>query len=321
MSFFKTLLLAAIIVFSFLASLSFAQFDSEWFLLPTVGNIPPGRCSHSAIIRDATNEMIIFGGFSGGFGAYRSDVYRLSLENNVWRQLPSAPVDRCYHAAIYDPIKDRMLVFGGHYAIGNVSYPTNTLYELNLTNNEWRLLNTSGEKPSPRGFISAAFDSVGYCMIVYGGTYYGSNETYTLDLNALDWELLSVSGELPPETKLQAMAIDQSERTLIVFGGYIYQSDTYSNDTYFLDLNTNIWSKAEPIGEMPSERSHMASAYSDPLDRMFIFWGYNGQRLSDTWAYHPQTNQWTLLTPEGSPPQERLSSSAVIEHSQYFYSL
>src|SRR5206468_11243449 len=65
------------------------------------------------------DRMVVFGGYDGG---YRNDVWALSLaEGTAWSTLASPgspPSARCFHTAIYDPVRDRMVVFGGYDAGG-----------------------------------------------------------------------------------------------------------------------------------------------------------------------------------------------------------
>src|SRR5207247_9698816 len=74
---------------------------------------PPARFAHTAIYDPVRDRMVVFGGYDNVsiFG----DVIALSLgEGPAWSSL--TPVNggpRYQHSAIYDPVRDRMLVFGG----------------------------------------------------------------------------------------------------------------------------------------------------------------------------------------------------------------
>jgi hypothetical protein len=62
--------------------------------------------------------MVVFGGASGS-SSYLNDVWALSLSGTpAWSPLvPSGdpPGTRCYHSAIYDPARNRMVMFGGFW--------------------------------------------------------------------------------------------------------------------------------------------------------------------------------------------------------------
>jgi hypothetical protein len=81
-----------------------------WSALTPSGS---GRYGHTAIYDPVRDRMVVFGGFYGGSGQL-NDVQALSLAGSpAWSVLPSAPSARAWHTAIYDPMRDRMVVFGG----------------------------------------------------------------------------------------------------------------------------------------------------------------------------------------------------------------
>ena len=87
--------------------------DGVW---ESVVGIPPAaRQSHSAIFDPARNQMVIFGGDRAD--GINNEVWELSLTDPpVWYALQPAgtpPSPRSSHSAIYDPVRSRMLVFGG----------------------------------------------------------------------------------------------------------------------------------------------------------------------------------------------------------------
>jgi hypothetical protein len=89
-----------------------------WTKLTPTGTPPGGRIFQSAIYDSARDRMVVFGGYYyDGSDHYLNDVWALSLAGTpAWTQLtPSGtpPTARCYHSAIYDPVRDRMVVFGG----------------------------------------------------------------------------------------------------------------------------------------------------------------------------------------------------------------
>jgi hypothetical protein len=117
--------------------------DGAWNLL--LRTPPSARSVHSAIYDPVRDRMVVFGGYSG---AYLDDVWALSLAGTpAWTQLtPSGtpPRARYYHSAIYDPVRDRMLVSGG-LSMGGYLNDAWTL--------EWNF-NTAVEDPEPPPLVS-----------------------------------------------------------------------------------------------------------------------------------------------------------------------
>jgi hypothetical protein len=94
-------------------ALSLAE-SPAWSALAPAGNPPSGRYYHSAIYDPLRDRMVMFGGFDG---SYHNDVWALALAGSLeWSALAPAgmpPTERIYHTAIYDPLRDRSVVFGG----------------------------------------------------------------------------------------------------------------------------------------------------------------------------------------------------------------
>lgn len=93
---------------------------STWIQLSPSGTGPAARSRHSTVYDPATNTLIIFGG--GGAGSTEfGDTWALSNANGVggtptWTQvLPSGtlPLPREGHSAVYDPVNNRLVLFGG----------------------------------------------------------------------------------------------------------------------------------------------------------------------------------------------------------------
>jgi pimeloyl-ACP methyl ester carboxylesterase len=95
----------------------------------------PGRYAHSAIYDPARDRMVVFGGsFFDNIGpvrdrmaarqiGYFNDVWALSLTGTAaWTELaPSTqPPARSGHSAIYDPVRDRMVVFNGSSGLNDL---------------------------------------------------------------------------------------------------------------------------------------------------------------------------------------------------------
>src|SRR2546426_990241 len=90
---------------------SAAAADGSWRLEPP----PRERLGDSGIHDPLRDRMILFGG--SGDRDTLNEVWELSLSGSpAWTALaPSgpSPTPRSGHTAVYDPVRDRMLVFGG----------------------------------------------------------------------------------------------------------------------------------------------------------------------------------------------------------------
>jgi hypothetical protein len=111
--------------------------------------------------------MLVF----GGRGADRlfDDTWQLSLGSaSAWTRFDSvaaAPPARFGHNAIYDPLNDQMIVFGG--MSGSRSY--SDLWQLPLSGPPgWKPL-PAGDGPSPRNLAAMVYDSKRQRIVLIGG--------------------------------------------------------------------------------------------------------------------------------------------------------
>ena len=122
-----------------------------------------------AVYDPVRDRLVVFGGYDGTPCA-RNDVWVLSLSGKpVWQQLfPSGtlPSGRSQTTAIYDPARDRILIFGG---VDSSVTHLNDVWALSLSGTPaWTDLATAGEPPSGRSLHTAVYDPNGDRMIVFG---------------------------------------------------------------------------------------------------------------------------------------------------------
>lgn len=271
----------------------------QWSQLAPAGTPPDARFRHSAIHDPVRGRMIVFGGYGGtdvGYtGPHFDDVWALSLgATPTWTQLtPSGtpPAARQMHTAIYDPVGDRMVVYGGR----NGSTYYEDVWALSLGETPaWTQLAPGGTPAGQRCGHTAIYDPLRERMIVFaGGLLSASNEVndvWTLSLGAApEWTELAPAGELPLRRRLHVAIYDSVRDRMIAFGGYlgIGGSPDYTNDPWALSLaDTPTWAELSPAGEEMQQQVFSAGAVYDPVrDRMLVFGGSIVRYIfNDTWA-------------------------------------
>jgi hypothetical protein len=209
-----------------------------WSLVVSGG--PSGRDGQSAIYDAARNRMLVWGGYSDG--AVRNDLWSLSLgASPQWTLLSSAtpPSARYRQAAIYDPVRDRMLLFGGDNFFGT-NY--NDLWELALSTMTWTQLVPLGSAPPPEEGHGAIYDPNRDRMLVQGN---GSGEMWELTLSSpMVWRKLDAGGNQPGTREYLPLAYDSMLDRLVVFGG----GPSGSGDTWFLTLGPTVGIERQPAG-------------------------------------------------------------------------
>jgi len=311
-----------------------------WTQLAAAGTPPTGRFGHTAIYDPVRDRMVIFGGFgvtdSASGGQDLDDVWALSLAGApAWTELAPAgtpPDPRHGHSAIYDPVRDRMVVFGGGYGV--VSYGGNDTWALSLAHHPvWKELSPAGTPPDPRGDHNAIYDPMRDQMLVFGGLT-GNGDYLNPWTCYHDVRALSLAGStawvtpaIPtPEARHLSSAIyDPLRDRMVVFGGAIFfgrnGNTTHADfdDALALSLaGDQVWGPLTPGDEPPPARNANSTTYDPLRDRMVVFGGfqvtYFVTELNDTWTRSlGDSPMWAPLYPAGTPPSGRFHHSAIYD--------
>ena len=285
--------------------------SGHWRQVAPSGAGPSARHGHSAIYDPMRERMIIFGGLDTL--AMLNDVWTLPLSGDPkWaRLLPSgpSPPGREYGTAIYDPVRDRLIVFGGRgLAL------LDDVWALSLSGDPvWTQLLPSGAGPSARIGHIAVYDPNGDRMVVFGGAPLGDGDygdTWALAFSGDPaWTQLLGGG---PNRMFAAGVYDPVRAGVVVYGGNTW--DEYRNhyqvndDVWILSLlGTPAWSQptAAP-GTTPSldgARYAYGSAYdaADDLVLLYGTWDTSLSGLASTSASPDSTAAIVEVEAEGEP--------------------
>jgi len=276
-----------------------------WRRLATQGAAPAPRWAHSATYDPPGNRMIVFGGSVGGIG--QGDTWALSLQDPpTWTQLQFSgptPDVRLGHSAVYDPVRNRILIFGGW----NQGGPRNDVWALPLSGTpEWAEIIPSGTSPPGRSRHAAIYDLPRDRMVIFGGLDAGNapqSDAWSLPLGEdLVWTQLAPGGPLPAARYNHGAEYDPVRDRIVVFGGY--DGIFHMNDLWALSLDgAHEWSPLSSQGGPPDPRSGHGAIYDPIRDRMILVWGHNPTRFwNDTWELAlGDTPQWSVVPPGAIP--------------------
>lgn len=196
---------------------------------PSIAGAPPSkRGYHTAVYDGANQRMIVFGGIDGTFDL--QDAFTLSLPGAgplTWAPVMTAgPLKRSEHAAIVDPLRSRMIIFGGHDSDGATdgsifNHDSWALVTNGLLN--WIPLTFPGT-PSLRAGHSGVYDSANQRMVIFGGGT--SSPTLLNDLWAMRldvqpvWSVLTPTvGTAPAGRKWHSAVYDPVWKRMVIYGG------------------------------------------------------------------------------------------------------
>ncbi|MCC6350046.1 MAG: hypothetical protein IT347_10710 [Candidatus Eisenbacteria bacterium] len=269
-----------------------------WTPLSPAGTPPAGRRWHSAVYDSLRDRMLVFGGFTGDL--YVNDVWALSLAGTPeWTELTptgTPPSPRYRQSAIYDPVRDRLVIFGGWFSGDGY----NDVWALSLAGTpQWQELTPAGPLPSPRISHSAIFDPIRDRMLVFGGVDDSLlNETWALSMDNPAWTELSPAGERPLPRYIHSAVYDPVRDRMVIYGGY--DVALYGEDAWALSLaDSGSWSELAPAGSLPPGRQGHGAIYDPLRDRMVVFGGFGAPGfLDDTWSLSlGDPTAWTPMFP------------------------
>jgi hypothetical protein len=184
----------------------------------------------------------MFGGSDNA--SYHNDVWAMSLSGSpVWTPIApagTAPSARYAPTAILDPVRDRLVGFGG-YADGAA---LRDLWSLSLASAPaWTPLPATGTPPSPRYGPTAIYDPVRDRMILFGGRSNGIDldDMWSLSLSGVPaWTNITPPGTGPGTRFKSAAVYDPARDRMLLFGGM--RGSEFLGDTWVISLgSTGMW--------------------------------------------------------------------------------
>jgi hypothetical protein len=213
----------------------------------------------------------------------------------------------------YDPVSNRLIVFGGRSnSVTNLNDVTVLVDANGIGDPHWITLAPTGTPPPARGNATAAYDPLTNRLIVFGGrTHLGTqhfNDVWVLtNANGLgeqsEWVHLAPAGTPPAQRGMHSAVYDTNSQRLIVFGGldssvgdpYLFFDDAWvltgANGLH----GTPQWRKLQPQGPLPTACAWHSVGYGGAANRMVVAMGRNDRTL----APHFFNDVWVLTNASG----------------------
>lgn len=285
---------------------------------------PPMRTCASMILDTLNHRAIMFGGTSRrSVGAMYNDVWQMRLDSSSsrhWEPLNVAgtpPCARYQHTAVYDPVGERMILFGGADGTNILT----DVWTLKLTqgSESWAQLNPA-DPPEARYVVYAMFHPGRNSLVIFGGAGASQrfDEVWELKLDSTVWRQVEVSGTKPAGREGGGTMYNAANNRMVIFAGNDYYR-AY-NDPWALDLTpgSENWQELHPTGDVPDERYDFACGADPVLNRLYVFAGwsyYTGMWYNDTHVLDLVAMTWTEMNVSGQLPFERRCPSGVFAPS------
>lgn len=147
--------------------------SNKWTNL-TPAHSPSPRGMTTMVYDSESDRIIMFGGGCtiGDDDILFSDTWSYDLDSNTWTNLTPlfGPSERVYTSGVYDPVSDRMLIFGGIAFDDEGSIVTcyDEMWEYDYNTNSWSEINQL-TKPPGRAVGLMAMDPSSRKVVLYGG--------------------------------------------------------------------------------------------------------------------------------------------------------
>ncbi|MBL0219906.1 MAG: DUF4215 domain-containing protein [Myxococcales bacterium] len=207
---------------------------------------------------------------------------RCLLEFPRWEDVtPGVLTARSRHAAVYDPSRRRLVVFGG-------APPAALVGPATLLADTWEYDGVAWVQrhptlaPSARMDASMVYDTRKGLVYLFGGIAANGQRLDDLWMwNGSNWAAITILGTGPAARSDAAMAYDSGLGVLVLFGGRT--ATGYLGDTWI--LRDGAWRQLPPGGQPPA-RSGASVAYDPRIGGVMLHGGEDllGLRV-DTWVF------------------------------------
>lgn len=341
-------LISALVLIAGLTSSAAADSAAIWTEIYPTGSIPDGSFGFADAYDPHSDRVILFNRWTAASTPYPNNNDVWLLENATgstgapeWVNLipssqPGSPQSRHGHGSIYDPISNRLMLFGG---CGGGCYPTlGDMWVLTNANGteatppQWTRLYPTGTSPYPRNAPRLSYDPGSNRMIMfsgqtgsgYGGAVY--NDVWVLtNANGLGGtpEWIKLVSSMPTMGQYYAgTGYDQASNRLIIFGG-VNQNNQWTNGVWILINANGLGGPSQllnliPDGSATAPPAEFGSTMYIPARNQLMFFGSDGSPwILDNANGLGGSPVWTQLASSGSTPSSPRGPACCYDPPQH----
>jgi serine/threonine protein kinase len=256
----------------------------RWTRLAQNGSAnPTWRYGHAAAYDERRQVLVMHGGGKAGKNI-EDGVWEWRSGDDRWEHIdvppPPGVASLSWHSMVYDPHRERMLVFGGHSAPNGL---TARLWA--WKNRRWTLLDDGQAGPPARQSAGLAYDVERRELVLFGG-WGGRDPSAVHDdtlwrwSEELRWRPVEPKGPQPPPA--QASSFTATDDGFVLFGGFSYApGGGLQHDAW--RLKGDRW---EALDAPPPPRLWHGAAW-DRARQVLVIYGGNRHEitLGDLWEY------------------------------------
>eukprot|EP00760_Papus_ankaliazontas_P030321 PhM_4_TR4753/c0_g1_i1/m.2855 len=309
---------------------------------------PSTRGRHTAVLDEAHDQLVIFGGQNYDLQMKFNSVARFDLQSTVWTApavavVGTAPKPRSSHASVL--YNNKLYVVGGTTTLGLPQHceKDNNVWTLDLAANAWEKVEMANlDVCAPRYGHTAVVVDNGK-LILHGGMTNLGPEAHTYEFDLENKKVTRLATEIAAEPCAKCASVGNGDdvsvalhicpaskfnlqlhvyghsavyhnktSSMYIFGG-TGQVTAFSQLLARLDMDTNVWSIVQSKNAPPDGR-YVHCAALDTNDNMYIFGGFTRTYRNDLHAYNIQSGVWRALALEEGPrPVPRSGASLTAD--------
>jgi hypothetical protein len=290
--------------------------DGQWESLDVTQH-PGARWDYCTTFDPSRQEMLVYGG-AGDEGAL-TDLWAYDLAGaGGWTQIPvSGPQPRTGASLAYDPVRDRLVLFGG---ISSTNECLNDVWFLSRApGSNWVEVSPTGAAPMGRGDAAMVYDPPRDRMLILGGRVPGT-PAGTVPGSVLVLTLNETPAWLPLQAPFASPYVGSAEYAILVYEPLRDRFLMVNHSVFGILVVTTTqasWEFPAPPGDGPPICIEQTAVYDESRQRLVVYGGAaNGQPVGNAWALELEgALRWRRLYPAGAVPPARSGHGAVYDAS------
>jgi len=260
---------------------------ATWSILPTK-NFPSMRTDYAMAYNTHHKKIVAYGGRTG----FRSDfqnvneTWAFDYKKYIWVNLEprNSPPWRSSHTIVYDPGRDKVVLFAGN----DFTKVFNDLWQYDYSSNTWTNI-TPDYSPEARQMHGMVYVPDRDVIIMFGGRRLNGEAAFSdiweLNCKTYTWKKLNPENN-PRVSDHVNITYDQlADKALLYIAPAIWA----------YDFDTNNWTNLEP-NNIP-DLEHSSFIYEPKYKKSILFGNIYGESGRYTWIFDYSTNSWSNITP------------------------
>jgi hypothetical protein len=245
------------------------EWNGDRWIQDHPAHAPHGRSFHTMVYDSNHSRTVLFGGKSGTLtsaSVQYNDTW--TFDGKDWTQVntPNSPQARIYTGSAFNPIRDRMILFGGTNISADGKTTTNLSDTWEFDGTTWTQLSATGPAVAKPVLV---YDAANNRVIMIGSSDKSATLMYRFDASNKTWVQMTEVTTLPSCAVDAQMVYQTHDNTIVLFGG-VCSDSAITGDTW--EFDGTAWKKVDSAND-PDRLSAEAMAYDSVRHQTMIFGG------------------------------------------------